>query len=143
MTEADADLSARVRRHDEDRWLAAQFAPAPERERLIALYAFHLEVARVAEVVSEPMIGEIRLAWWREALEEIDDPAKTPRRHEVVEALAAACAEPSVRPPRNVLEAVIDARGRDLDDRPFADIAELSAYAEATAGGLMRAALLF
>ena len=35
---------------------------------LFALYAFNLEIARVREPVSEPMPGEIRLQWWRDAL---------------------------------------------------------------------------
>ena len=36
---------------------------------LFALYAFNHEVARVAETVREPMLGAIRLEWWRETVE--------------------------------------------------------------------------
>jgi phytoene synthase len=42
------------------------FAPAPRRVLLFALYAFNAEVARIAETVREPMLGAIRLEWWRE-----------------------------------------------------------------------------
>ena len=42
------------------------FAPAEHRGALFALYAFNLEVARVREVVREPLAGEIRLQWWRD-----------------------------------------------------------------------------
>lgn len=128
-------LDGHVRRIDEDRWLAARFAPAPARARLTALYAFHHEIAKVGEIVSEPMLGEVRLAWWREALDGLygEGPA---RRHEVADAMDAAFAP---RPPRALLDAMIDARMRDLDKTPFADVEALAAYAEATAGGVMRA----
>ena len=57
-----------LREHDLDRWLACLFAPWAKRRYLHALYAFNLEVARVREIVSDPMPGEIRDQWWREAL---------------------------------------------------------------------------
>ena len=57
-----------VRRADPDRYLAALFAPADKRGHLLALYAFNVEIARVADTVREPMMGEIRLEWWRETL---------------------------------------------------------------------------
>jgi phytoene synthase len=58
-----------VRAADKDRFLATLFAPANRRGALFALYAFNVEVARVREVAREPMAGEIRLQWWRDALE--------------------------------------------------------------------------
>jgi NADH dehydrogenase [ubiquinone] 1 alpha subcomplex assembly factor 6 len=60
-----------LRRLDPDRYLTALFAPDRRREGLFALYAFNLEVARAREAVREPMMGLIRLQWWRDALEEI------------------------------------------------------------------------
>ena len=60
-----------VRRHDRERYLTALFAPSDRREDLLALYAFNLEVARTRESVREAMLGQIRLQWWRDALDEI------------------------------------------------------------------------
>src|ERR671926_643162 len=60
-----ADL---VRDADKDRFLAALFAPEPARRGLLALYAFNVEVSRVRDRVSEPLPGEIRLQWWRDAI---------------------------------------------------------------------------
>jgi phytoene synthase len=128
---------ALVERHDRDRYLASLFAPQAEREDLFALYAFNHEVAKTAEVVSEPMIGRIRLQWWRESLDGIY--AGTPRRHEVVEPLARAVAARQV--PRALLEAVIDAREFDLDAAPPEDLEALRAYAEGTSTALLHAAL--
>jgi phytoene synthase len=51
-----------------DRYYAALFAPAAVRDDLMALAAFSGEVARIGRQVSEPAVGEIRIAWWRDAL---------------------------------------------------------------------------
>jgi len=80
-----------VRRQDHERFLTALFAPPEHREALFALYAFNLEVAKTAEVVSEPMIGQIRLQWWRETLAGIYEQNRA-RRHQVAEPLAEAIA---------------------------------------------------
>ena len=62
-------VAALVRHHDRDRFQTALFAPARRREALFALYAFNYEIARVRESVREPMLGQIRLQWWREAID--------------------------------------------------------------------------
>src|ERR1700754_910231 len=62
-------LGADVRAADPDRYFSALFAPAAARPYLFALYAFNHDVARVAETVREPMLGAIRLEWWRETVE--------------------------------------------------------------------------
>ena len=61
--------TALVREADHDRYLATLFAPAEHRDALYALYAFNVEIARVRDLVRQPLPGEIRLQWWREALE--------------------------------------------------------------------------
>ena len=58
-----------VRELDRDRWLACLFAPASHRPHLLALYAFHCEITRIRDLVSEPLPGEVRLQWWRDLLE--------------------------------------------------------------------------
>src|ERR1700750_1068527 len=62
-------LAVSVRGADPDRYFSALLAPQPARPFLFALYAFNHEVARVAETVREPMLGAIRLEWWRETVE--------------------------------------------------------------------------
>ncbi len=121
--------AAQVRRHDHDRYLCALFAPRAARPALFALYAFNLEIARIRESVSEAMLGEIRLQWWREAIESID--TETPRDHAVVQALAAARGLSHAR-----LKAIMDARAFDLEDRPPEDMAALEAYAAGTSAEL-------
>ena len=65
-------VAAFVRDADRDRWLATLYAPEAVRPALLAVHALDLELAKVAATTTEPMIGRIRLAWWRERLEALD-----------------------------------------------------------------------
>jgi len=56
------------RRHAPDFFVAALLAPAAARDDLIAVAALIGEIARIPAQVSEPMLAEIRLQWWRDAL---------------------------------------------------------------------------
>jgi len=139
MAERLSYCGEQVRRGDHDRFLTALFAPAAARESLLALYAFNLEVARVRETVSEPMLGQIRLQWWREAIDGLY--AGRVREHPVVTALAAAIgpAGPAAAPAltRAHFDRLIEAREFDLESRPPATLAELEAYGEATSSTLL------
>jgi phytoene synthase len=135
----DDDLDARVRQLDPDRWLASRFIADEEaRADVIALYGLNIELSRAAEVASQPLVGEMRLAWWREAIEEIFE-GRPVRRHPGALALAQAVRRRDL--PRAGLEALVDARLRDLDAWPLA-AGETEAYVDATAGGLMALAAL-
>lgn len=50
-----------------DRFYAALFATSAARDDLIALAAFTGEIGRISRQVSEAALGEIRVAWWRDA----------------------------------------------------------------------------
>lgn len=126
-----------VRRVDEDRWLAARFADAPGRERLNALYAFVYEVARIPEAVREPALGAIRLQWWREAIEGLYS-GRTSADNEVVSGLAGLVEWAGLD--RAALDGLINARERDLEERPFEHWPEFEAYVDDTAGAVIRLA---
>ncbi|MGB0498039.1 MAG: squalene/phytoene synthase family protein [Rubricella sp.] len=128
-----------VRKGDPDRFLAAMAARPPERALLFPLYAFNLEIARAPWIASEPMLAEIRLQWWRDALSEIYT-GQVPRRHEVVEPLAAVIGATDL--PRPLLDALIDARAFDAYGDPHPGRAAFDAYVTATGGNLMRLAAL-
>jgi phytoene synthase len=111
--EEEHDLDALVRRVDPDRWLAARFIADPDqRADVVALYAFNHELARAIEVTSQPILAEIRLTWWREALAEIYE-GRAVRRHPTVEALALAVERQGWS--REPLEALVDARSDELE----------------------------
>jgi phytoene synthase len=121
----DAHCQALVRAADKDRYLAALFAPAERRGALLALYAFNLEIARVREVVRDPLAGEIRLQWWSDVLHGVDRGEV--EAHPVAAALRAAMAR--YRLPVERLAALVAARRFDLYDEPMTTLAELESYA--------------
>jgi phytoene/squalene synthetase len=122
-----------IRRLDRDRFLTVLAAPRAYAPDLAVLAAFNLELALIRDSVSEHMLGLIRLQWWREAVGELF--GGTPRRHAVVSALADLLAR---RPlPRERFDRMIDARERDLDAEPPADLAALETYAAGTSGNLV------
>lgn len=131
---SESYCQSEVRKFDHDRYLMAVFAPSAFREDLFSLYAFNLEVAKTAEVVSEPMLGHIRLQWWREAIDELF--ANKPRRHEVVEPLATAVSRHGLD--KSSFDAMIDAREQDLQESAPGDLNALMAYVEGTGGALAK-----
>jgi phytoene/squalene synthetase len=124
--------AALVEKADPLRFRAAMAAPVSARKILFPLYAFNIEVARAPWVTQEAMIAEMRLQWWRDALEEIAE-GRTPRRHEVVDALAD-CLDPEGA---RSLDGLVAARRWDIYSEPFEDHAHFDEYINATSAHLM------
>lgn len=95
--------------------MASLFVPLPEREALLAVYALSLELGRIPNLVSEEMIGHIRLAWWQEAVDELY-MGHAPRGQPVLQALAAVIA--SEKLPRETLMPLMDAYRESYPDLP-------------------------
>ena len=125
-----------VRRADPDRYFASLFAPVEVRPYLFVLYALNHEFARIGETVREPMMGQIRLQWWREAIE--GARLGQPRRHDAVEALAGLFRRCDV--PADLFEAMLTAREFDVSNDVFETFDALVAYLDATSSNLIRLA---
>ena len=126
-----------VRLYDHDRYLTAIFAPSGTRDHAFALYAFNVEIAKTREVVTERLIGQIRLQWWRDALDKLY--AGETIAHEVARPLGDAIRVAGLE--RRLFDQLIDAREADLEDGPPPTLAALEAYAEATAAPLIELAI--
>jgi phytoene synthase len=133
MQQAFAHCEALVRAADRDRFLATLFAPRERRGALFALYAFNVEIARVREVVRDPVAGEIRLQWWSDVL--AGDGRGEIEAHPVASALRASVARYGLPPER--LQTTISARRFDLYDEPMATLAGLEAYADGASSSLI------
>ncbi|WHU03835.1 squalene/phytoene synthase family protein [Sphingomonas sp. NIBR02145] len=55
-----------------ERDLALSYAPIAGRPGLVALLALDDALAQLLRTTREPAVGQMRLAWWREALEKLD-----------------------------------------------------------------------
>ena len=121
-----------VERGDPDRFLAIMAAPPDARALLFPLAAFNIEVSRAPWVTTEPLIAQMRLQWWQDAVEEIA-AGKPPRQHEVIGPLAAVMQGLPLAP----FKALIAARQWDIYTEPFASHAAMMAHFEDTSGGLV------
>jgi phytoene synthase len=125
-------VRAIARAGDPDRALSALFAPRDARADLFALYAFNVELARVAEQVSEPDLGAIKLQWWREAIDKAASGVATGQP--VADAFGEMIRRRALAP--EPIAALIDARTFDIAPRIMPDRASLEAYLRDTAGTL-------
>ena len=123
MNDAGEDLSPLVM------VLAAHAGPQAARHR--ALWAFDARLAHVARTTSEPAIGQMRLAWWNDVIDDAD--ARKGRGEPVVDALRATGAMTAPG-----LVAMIDG-WEILVVEPDIDVEGLRAYAIGRGGGLFRA----
>jgi NADH dehydrogenase [ubiquinone] 1 alpha subcomplex assembly factor 6 len=130
-----SDYMDKLRIEDHARFLAILYAPRNKRESLLALALLNAELARIRDSVSEPMIGEVRLAWWREAVEDLYGGSV--RKHDVLDALAQS--ETIKYVPHALLDSIIEARIDDIYDSQPATLEMLDEYLGRTAGQLQQA----
>lgn len=128
----DPELVRRTAREsDPDRYLAALFAPPDARPHLFALIAFNAELARIPDAVREPILGQMRLAWWREA---IGSRGAEGEASPVAAAVRKAAEARRLSVSR--LVELIDAREFDLTGDVMPDRQALFAYLGKTDGAL-------
>ena len=121
-----------VRKSDPDRFSAAMAGSELARRVLFPVYAFNIEVARAPWMSKEPLIAEMRLTWWRDALEEIQQ-GQPVRRHEVATPLAEVINAEGAA----ILSDLVDARRWDIGTEPHVTVKMLIEYLDRTAGNLM------
>lgn len=91
-------------------------------------------MARATEVAREPLVQEIRLTWWREALDEIF-AGQPVRSHPAVEAVAQTIWRRGL--PQALFETMIEARIEAIHTPVLADDAAVYRHLDVTAGVLM------
>ena len=118
---------------DPDRTLALAYVPARHRPAVEALWRLDAALASVLSTGKEPLISQIRLAWWREALEKLDSQAAP--GEPVLQALSARVV------PAGISGAELSAMEAGwavlLSSEPLAE-ADLELYASARGGLLFR-----
>lgn len=128
-----------LKAHDYYRYLSCLLCPEALRAVLLPVYGFNQEISKIKYVVSEPMVGHIRLQWWREAIEELYAGKTLTHSHEVTRALQGMLAQHPV--PKEMFDELINAREADIDFEPPEDMDALKHYAVATSSNLLLLAL--
>lgn len=123
-----------LRETDFDRYLACLLVPEEKRGALTALYAFSAELARIRDLIREPLPGEVRLQYWRDLVEgqPHGDVDANPLAAGIVHAINEH------RLPRPALAAMTEARIFDLYDDPMPDRSTFEGYAGETASALIQ-----
>jgi phytoene synthase len=142
-TERDTELAehyrhceALLREQDLDLWLACLFAPAATRPRLHAIGAFALEISGVRAKTSQPLLGEMRIRWWYDALEQPSEESGGARAHPIADALLDALDAADVA--REDVVRLLEAHVFDLYDEQMQTIEALETYCDETFGAPMR-----
>ncbi|CCV14321.1 phytoene/squalene synthase family protein [Mesorhizobium sp. STM 4661] len=131
-----------VRAADHDRYLTALYAPADKRGALFSLYAFNAEISGIRDRIHEPLPGEVRLQWWRDAIAGEDGAADDGAGvgHPVADALKATIS--THRLPKPAFDNMLDARIFDLYDDPMPSRTDLEGYCGETAAALIQLAAM-
>ena len=137
LDDAFAYCLSTLRELDRDRYLACLLMPEAMRLDMAALYLFNAEIARVRDLVREPLPGEIRLQWWRDLFEKS-------AKGEDAGPLAAALFDVIGRHnlPRKVLMSMCEARIFDLYDDAMPSRNDFEGYAGETASALIQLGLM-
>ncbi len=111
--------------------LAIGYARAADRPALTALFDLDSALAAVLRTTREPLVGQMRLTWWHEALTRLD--LAPPPAEPVLAALAAAVLPYGVT--GAALATMIDG-WEELLDADLSDSAAMARFAERRGGGL-------
>jgi 15-cis-phytoene synthase len=103
-------VAALVKARSLERYWSTLFASEDKQPALMALYAFNAELDHIAASVREPMVAQIRLQWWRDAIELAEPGMKT--GNPVADALSGVILTLDL--PRERLIGMIDARTAEI-----------------------------
>ncbi|KAF2688328.1 hypothetical protein K458DRAFT_146744 [Lentithecium fluviatile CBS 122367] len=125
-----------VKTYDAPSHILQTFVPPSSRDAYLAIRAFNVDVARVADTTSTPTIGMMRMQFWRDTVTKAlsGAPPKEP-----VAILLAKAAEDlhersggKARLSKNWLHRIINTREQYLGNPPYPTLSSLESYAENT-----------
>jgi len=126
-----------VRRDDHERFLISLFLPKSAQRAVWALLAFNQEVAKIRENTTETKLGEIRLQWWLEVIDEIQ--SSSVREQPVIMEMASLEFSEKIWA---LLKEILEARRLEMSSGRPGDLLALEQYALGTGGALHEAMAL-
>ncbi|CEL62485.1 NADH dehydrogenase (ubiquinone) complex I, assembly factor 6 OS=Bos taurus GN=NDUFAF6 PE=2 SV=1 [Rhizoctonia solani AG-1 IB] len=132
-SEANEYCRELVRKHDYEAYLSSYFYPRAAQPGYFALRAFNIELAMIRETVSRPIIGKMRMQFWRDAIKSITNDK--PTKHPIAIALHEASQKAKLPP--YYLKRMVDSRDEDLDRESHITLEGVTQYAESTSSTLL------
>jgi len=115
-----------VKKTDYEHFLTNLFLPDNMRKHAFAIRAFSAEIAGVRDNISDRTIGQMRMQFWKDAIENIYE--EKPPQHPVALELYSMINKHPVS--KLLLLRIIESREQFLSDRPFASVEEVESYGE-------------
>ncbi|ORY68548.1 Squalene/phytoene synthase [Pseudomassariella vexata] len=146
VAEARQYCVEQLRKSDYDSYLIRNFVPRFRQDAYDALRAFNLELVRLPELVSNPTVGQMRMQFWRDAVNNTcaGRPPKEPIMillHKVLTGLKETYTDHSPNSIKFWMLRIINTREKYMDNRPFTSMGALEEYAENTYSTLMYSTL--
>ena len=133
MSLDETTLRNELRGFDGDLYLTHLFAPSVSRPKLLAIYYAYADMARIPHMVSDQMIGAIRLQWWRDLV------AGLAEQNGGDSPIGAALLECQVN--CDTMLCLIDGRQSELDLEEERSLAACSPFCETLGGAFMNLSL--
>jgi NADH dehydrogenase [ubiquinone] 1 alpha subcomplex assembly factor 6 len=130
-----------VRENDYSSYILQTFIPPPACDAYLAIRAFNVDVARIADTTSNPTIGMMRMQFWRDTITKALEGS--PPKEPVAILLAKAVEDLHRRTDgrgklsRNWFLRIITTREQNLGNPPYPTLAALESYAENTYSTLL------
>ncbi|KAK5016724.1 hypothetical protein LTR39_001927 [Cryomyces antarcticus] len=127
--------------YDNPSFILKTFVPPVAQDAYLAIRAFNLDVASIADATSNPTVGAMRMQFWREAITKA--LAGTPPKEPVAILLAKAAEDLQARTEgkaklsKSWFTRVINTRQEYLNNPPYPNLAALETYAENTYSTLL------
>ncbi|OCL04950.1 hypothetical protein AOQ84DRAFT_391195 [Glonium stellatum] len=138
---ARAYCSNLIRKYDSPSFTLQTFIPPSSRDAYLAIRAFNIDVAQIADTTSIPTIGIMRMQFWRDTITKA--LAGSPPKEPVAILLAKAAedlyhrTDGKARLSKNWFLRVISTREQFLSNPPYPNLATLESYAENTYSTLL------
>lgn len=113
-------LREQVRAAEYDLYILSLFFPSALRPAAWVILAFYAEIMAIADKVTEPLAGAMRLAWWRERIADIYSGKPAPP-HPLLQALAEVIQHHAL--PESLWQEMIKAAGYLIEREPCPDMA--------------------
>lgn len=129
------------RKYDVPSLILQTFIPPAARDAYLAIRAFNVDVARVADITSHPSVGAMRMQFWRDAI--ASSLSGAPKKEPAAILLAAANEDLQIRSNgktrlnKSWLNRIINTREQYLGNPPYPNLNALETYAENTYSTLL------
>jgi NADH dehydrogenase [ubiquinone] 1 alpha subcomplex assembly factor 6 len=130
------------RKFDSPSYTLQTFIPPTSRDAYFSIRALNIELARIADVVSNPTVGALRMQFWRDNINRTfaNAPPKEPVAillHNAIVSLQEQHPTVSTAVMKGWFMKIISAREMYMDNRPYTSLEALENYAENTYSTLM------